>query len=47
MVKCARAMAITSDMLKFGEFETIRQRLHGIRVKKAADAEADELSKKK
>ena len=52
VVKRARAMAITEDMKKFGAFQTIRQaraykRLHGIRAKKAADAEADELSKKK
>jgi large subunit ribosomal protein L13e len=52
VVKRLRAMAITEDMQKFKAFQTIRQarafqRLHGIRAKKAADAEADELSKKK
>merc|ERR1712029_132051 len=52
VVKRARAMEITDDMKKFGAFQSIRQaraykRLHGIRAKKAADAEADELSKKK
>merc|ERR1739842_173258 len=52
VVKRPRAMAITADMQKFKAFQTIRQarafkRLHGIRAKKAADAEADELSKKK
>merc|ERR1711992_341741 len=50
--KKPRAMAITADMQAFKAFQTIRQarafkRLHGIRAKKAADAEADELSKKK
>merc|ERR1711971_154792 len=50
--KRPRAMAITADMQAFKAFQTIRQarafkRLHGIRAKKAADAEADELSKKK
>merc|ERR1712008_607538 len=52
VVKRPRAMAITADMQKFKAFQTIHQarafqRLHGIRAKKAADAEADELSKKK
>merc|ERR1711890_216523 len=52
VVKRARAMAITEDMVNFKAFQTIRRarackRLHGIRLKKAADAEADELSKKK
>merc|ERR1711976_571954 len=52
VVKRARAMALTDDLKKFQAFQTIRQaraykRLHGIRAKKAADAEADELSKKK
>merc|ERR1711915_773308 len=52
VVKRLRAMPITEDMQKFKAFQTIRQarackRLHGIRLKKAADAEADELSKKK
>merc|ERR1719242_1737910 len=47
--KRPRAMAITAVMQKFKAFQTIRQarafkRLHGIRAKKAADAEADELS---
>merc|ERR1712096_403704 len=50
--KRPRALAITADMQAFKAFQTIRQarafkRLHGIRAKKAADAEADELSKKK
>merc|ERR1712089_2100 len=52
VVKRARAMAITEEMKNFKAFQTIRQarafkRLHGIRAKKAADTEADELSKKK
>merc|ERR1711892_449959 len=52
VVKRVRAMEVTDDLKKFGAFQTIRQarafqRLHGIRAKKAADAEADELSKKK
>merc|ERR1739849_20733 len=52
VTKSPRAMAITADMQAFKAFQTIRQarafkRLHGIRAKKAADAEADELSKKK
>jgi large subunit ribosomal protein L13e len=52
VVKRVRAMEITDDMKNFKAFQTIRQarafkRLHGIRAKKAADAEADELSKKK
>merc|ERR1712080_763073 len=52
VVKRLRAQAITADMQNFKAFQTIRQarackRLHGIRLKKAADAEADELSKKK
>merc|ERR1712088_772559 len=52
LTKRPRAMAITADMQAFKAFQTIRQarafkRLHGIRAKKAADAEADELSKKK
>merc|ERR1712181_210310 len=52
VTKRPRAMAITADMQAFRAFQTIRQarafkRLHGIRAKKAADAEADELSKKK
>merc|ERR1711915_215062 len=47
-----RAMEITEDMKNFKAFQTIRQarafkRLHGIRAKKAADAEADDLAKKK
>jgi glutaredoxin-related protein len=51
-VKRARAMEITDEMKNFKAFQTIRQarafkRLHGIRAKKAADAEADEISKKK
>merc|ERR1711922_85832 len=52
VTKRPRAMAITADMQAFKAFQPIRQarafkRLHGIRAKKAADAEADELSKKK
>merc|ERR1711862_224046 len=52
VTKRPRAMAITADMQAFKAFQTIRQarafkRLHGIRAQKAADAEADELSKKK
>merc|ERR1712106_939063 len=52
VVKRVRAIEVTDDLKKFGAFQTIRQarafqRLHGIRAKKAADAEADELSKKK
>merc|ERR1711864_45104 len=52
VVKRVRAMEITDEMKGFKAFQTIRQarafkRLHGIRAKKAADAEADELSKKK
>jgi len=52
VVKRVRAMEVTDDLKKFKAFQTIRQarafqRLHGIRAKKAADAEADELSKKK
>merc|ERR1712051_170377 len=47
VTKRPRAMAITADMQAFKAFQTIRQarafkRLHGIRAKKAADAEADE-----
>merc|ERR1712000_445026 len=50
--KRSRAMVLTEDMKNFKAFNTIRQarafkRLHGIRAKKAADAESDELSKKK
>merc|ERR1712098_1016965 len=50
--KRPRAMEITEDMKSFKAFQTIRQarafkRLHGIRAKKAADAEADDLAKKK
>jgi large subunit ribosomal protein L13e len=52
VVKRVRAMEITDEMKNFKAFQTIRQarafkRLHGIRAKKAADAEADEISKKK
>merc|ERR1712168_1135567 len=52
VVKRPRAMEVTEEMKNFKAFQTIRQarafkRLHGIRAKKAADAEADELSKKK
>merc|ERR1712066_106617 len=50
--KRARAMEITDDMKKFQAFQTIRQArsfkaLHGIRAKRAADAEADNIDKKK
>merc|ERR1711962_575528 len=50
--KRPRAMAITEDMANFKAFQAIRQaravkRLHGIRAKKAVEAEADEISKKK
>merc|ERR1739849_28898 len=49
VTKRPRAMAITADMQAFQAFRQARafKRLHGIRAKKAADAEADELSKKK
>merc|ERR1711962_372568 len=51
-VKRLRAQPITDDMKNFKAFQAIRQaraykRLHGIRAKRAADAEADEISKKK
>jgi len=51
-VKRLRAQAITEDMKNFKAFQAIRQaraykRLHGLRVKRAAEAEADEISKKK
>merc|ERR1712106_528650 len=50
--KRIRAMEVTDEMKNFKAFQTIRQarafqRLHGIRAKKAADAEADDLAKKK
>merc|ERR1711913_103792 len=50
VVRRQKAMAITEDMKNFKAFNTIRQarafqRLHGIRAKKAAEAEADDLSK--
>merc|ERR1712027_83972 len=52
IVKRPRAMAVTDDMKGFKAFQTIRQaraykRLHGIRAKRAADAEADNMDKKK
>merc|ERR1711992_28053 len=52
VVKRARAMEITEDLKKFQAFQTIRQarsfkRLAGIRAKRAADAEADNIDKKK
>ena len=52
VVKRARAMAVTDELKNFQAFQTIRQaraykRLHGIRAKKAADAEADNIDKKK
>merc|ERR1711872_141290 len=52
VVKRARAMAVTDELKNFQALQTIRQaraykRLHGIRAKKAADAEADNIDKKK
>merc|ERR1712088_855995 len=52
VVKRARAMVVDEDMKNFKAFNTIRQaraykRLYGIRAKKAAEAEADDLAKKK
>merc|ERR1712142_682992 len=52
VVKRARAMELTEDLKNFQAFQTIRQarsfkRLHGIRAKRAADAEADNIDKKK
>merc|ERR1712173_548877 len=52
VVKRVRAMALTDDLKKFQAFQTVRQarsfkRLHGIRAKRAADAEADNIDKKK
>merc|ERR1712058_57269 len=52
VVKRARAVEVTDDLKNFQAFQTIRQaraykRLHGIRAKKAADAEADNIDKKK
>merc|ERR1712177_32233 len=52
VVKRARAMAVTDDMEGFKAFQTIRQarsfkKLAGIRAKRAADAEADNIDKKK
>merc|ERR1712062_749772 len=52
VVKRARAMEVTDDMKKFQASQTIRQArsfqaLHGIRAKRAADAEADNIDKKK
>jgi large subunit ribosomal protein L13e len=52
VVKRQRAMPITDEMKNFKAFQAIRQarsykRLHGARTKRAADAEADEISKKK
>merc|ERR1739844_49049 len=52
VVKRSRAMEITEDMKKFQAFQTIRQArsfqaLHGMRAKRAADAEADNIDKKK
>merc|ERR1711971_662582 len=43
VVKRARAMAVTDDMKGFKAF----QKLAGIRAKRAADAEADNIDKKK
>merc|ERR1712211_184227 len=47
-----RAKAVTEELQKFQAFQTIRQarsfkRLAGIRAKRAADAEADNMDKKK
>merc|ERR1712027_205303 len=52
VVKRARAMAVTDDMKGFKAFQTIRQarsfqKLDGIGAKRAADAEADNIDKKK
>merc|ERR1712066_703200 len=52
VVKRARAMELTEDLKNFQAFQTVRQarafkRLHGIRAKRAADAEADNIDKKK
>merc|ERR1712112_311806 len=52
VVKRVRAMAVTEELQKFQAFQTIRQassfkRLAGIRAKRAADAEADNMDKKK
>jgi len=52
VVKRVRAMAVTDELKNFQAFQTIRQaraykRLHGIRAKRAADAEADNMDKKK
>merc|ERR1712029_1174273 len=52
VVKRVRAMAVTDDMKGFKAFQTIRQarsfkKLAGIRAKRAADAEADNIDKKK
>merc|ERR1712006_28827 len=51
VVKRARAMAVTDDMKGFKAFQTIRQarsfkKLAGIRAKRAADAEADNIDKR-
>jgi large subunit ribosomal protein L13e len=50
--KEVEVVAITADLKEFQAFQAIRQaraikRLHGYRIKKAADAEADALSTKK
>lgn len=52
VTKRQRAMEVTDDMKKFKAFNTVRQaravaRLFGIRVKKAKDAEADDVSNPK
>merc|ERR1739845_156753 len=52
VVKRARAMELTEDLKKLQTCQTISQarsfkRLHGIRAKRAADAEADNIDKKK
>merc|ERR1711902_162966 len=52
VVKRARAMAVTDELKNFQAFQTIRQarsfkKLAGIRAKRAADAEADNMDKKK
>merc|ERR1712117_705279 len=52
VVKRVRAMAVTEELTKFQAFQTIRQarsfkKWAGIRAKRAADAEADNIDKKK
>nr|ALS04620.1 60S ribosomal protein L13 [Pseudodiaptomus poplesia] len=52
VTKRERAMVITDDLKNFKAFQAIRQaraykRLHGARMKRAADAEGDDITKKK